>query len=693
MSLSTAKLPPNLSETLILLLESLGLYSQAENVKEGQSSEKVDAIMLVELLSKFNLKFSVLPISDADLQKAIYPFIVFDESNDSYILRRQSHRFEKQIVGQDWLDFDISTLNQDDYVITIDSIPSTRKKGSSFSTLLAKRKKWFRPVFLLSLFSSLTGLAIPLFTMAVYDRVIGGQSANILPGIALGAVIAVAILVGSRLVRAKILTEQSNRLAREMSGMTFSKLINLPLIILSRVGLASHIYRLRNAEKIRTLLSGHGGAGLIDLPFTLIIFITIILISGWLVLVPIGMLLLSYIILMLLDKYVQAAMPTISIEYQEALNEFSKSTSHLKNSGFNELWVTKFFKLSKENTRQNFIYAKRNGLNASVSQGLSMLTTLATVFAGIFLVLDQSISPGALIACVMLIGRVTGPAQLAFMSRHKLAMMKMATTQFDRFMETETELSETRLKIIDKSKPPTLSFSQVSLRYSAITEPALSGVSVDIAAGEVIAVIGPSGSGKSSFLATALSLAEPVSGVVLLNGINIKQYEPAALREFIGYSGSSPVIFPGSLRENLVMEADLDNITDDDLISAVKKAGGDNLLRALDYDLDSQLFINGDNVLASIEGNYISLARALIKPSNFFIFDDPISSQNQFAKQAFISTLQSLKKHSTVLFATHDQELIKQADKVIILDKGSVAYFGELPNDAPISQEFSNNEK
>jgi ATP-binding cassette subfamily C protein len=149
--------------------------------------------------------------------------------------------------------YPLSGLADNEYVITIDSIPMNKKKQSVFANLLAKRKKWLQPLFWLSLLASLAGLSVPLFTMAVYDRVIGGQNADIIPGIAMGAVIAIVILVGSRLLRAKVLGQQSTHQARDMSILSFHQLINLPLSVLSRVSMASHLARLRNAEKIRTL--------------------------------------------------------------------------------------------------------------------------------------------------------------------------------------------------------------------------------------------------------------------------------------------------------------------------------------------------------------------------------------------------------------------------------------------------------
>ncbi|MCG9695572.1 ATP-binding cassette domain-containing protein [Shewanella sp. Isolate11] len=664
---------------LVNLFKQLGLSVQASNIESGDLKESLSHLEIYILLKKHHVAINVHTLDKNLLIHTVYPFILLPETGEPCVARRSEQKFQYLAENGKWEA--LETLPTDGRVFIIESLPSADKKVSLFTSHLKKRKKWFKPIFWLSLLSSVTGLAIPIFTMVVYDRVIGGQAPNILPEIALGAILALAIFISSRLIRAYMVSVASNRFARDLSGITFNRLLSMPLTILSRVGVYNHLSRLRNAEKVRTLISGPGGAGLIDLPFTLIALITIAALSGWLVLVPLVMLLLFYLIMKGLNKFTQSAAPKIGTEYQNSLSELSRNLLDLKKAGDTEGWYTQFLRRTKENSRQNFLYAQRSGLQQAVAHAMGLLTALATVFSGIFLVLNQTISSGALIACVMLIWRITGPAQMAFSSRQKLSMMDNSVKQFDRFMEVTTEFNDLRLDIPNMDKAPAISVKHLTLRYSADTESALSGVSFDVEPGEIVAIIGPNGCGKTSLLLSTIGLIDAQAGYVTINGKNLKQYDPEAFRQWVGYGSDASELLPGTIADNLRLAKP--NATDKELRQAIIDAGGEHFLQTLDNDIDTEVLSNKDNMFSGIEGGYrgyLSLTRALLKQSKLLVIDEPIANRNPSSKKAFIETLKKLKGNTTILFTSHDQELIQQADKVVILDKGAVVYAGPIPN-------------
>lgn len=668
-----------LKATLVTLFNQLGLHAQANSIEQNQQLNSINTVTMVEVLKKHQIAFSLVPFCHKSISKSNLPFLILPMDGEVIIARRKEHQLEVLNKNKQWRSSPSTDDFKQSHILIVESLPNTKQTVKAFANQMSKRTKWYKPVFWLSLLASLTGLAVPLFTMAVYDRVIGGQAPDVLPKIALGAGMALMIFAGARLIRAKLLASVSNRFARDLSDLTYYRLLSLPLMVLSRVGISNHIARMRNAEKVRTLLSGPAGAGLVDLPFSIIALTTITLLSGWLVLVPLVMLVVFYLVMKLLNKYAQSATPTISGHYQNSVNELSKKLISLKASGENGQWTTHFFRQCRESSRQNFIFAKRQGLNAAVSHALSMLTALITVFTGIFLVLEQSISAGALIASVMLIWRITGPAQMAFSSGQKITMMKGTIEQFDRFMQAGTEYSDLRLDQANFNTPPTLKFEHVTLRYAADVEPALAGVNAEINSGELVAVVGPNGSGKTSLLHSIVGIIEPQAGFISVNGKNLKQFDPQSYRQYLAFSPAQPDILGESIADNLrIVKPDA---TDSEIKQALLDAGGAGLLKSVQGDIYAQLFTSSDVVHAAAEASHINLARALLKRSSLVVLDEPIANRNPSAKLAFIKTLSLLKGKATVLFTSHDSELIKLADKVIVLDKGSVAFCGPLPDD------------
>lgn len=233
-----------LKNILIALFQQLGLFSQANNLLNDDALKSIDTVKLANLLKKHHIGFSVYKTHKSAISQAIHPFIIVPDDKPAQMLRRRGEQYEtfNQQTDQ-WQTTSAAEIPLIGHVFVIESLPASKQNIRAFAAHMSKRTKWYRPVFWLSLLSSITGLAVPLFTMAVYDRVIGGQAPDVLPTIALGAGLALAILVVTRLTRASVLATTSNRFARDLSDITFRRLLSMPLMVLSRVGLSNQIGR------------------------------------------------------------------------------------------------------------------------------------------------------------------------------------------------------------------------------------------------------------------------------------------------------------------------------------------------------------------------------------------------------------------------------------------------------------------
>ncbi|TEW53208.1 ATP-binding cassette domain-containing protein [Psychromonas sp. RZ22] len=665
-------------------LKELGLNAQEKNIETNPELEIFDAIALVEQLKKYDIGYTTDKVTSQNVQDTPYPFILILSTGESELYRRRNNDLQQfDFSDNKWVKRELSQLDTTAIVVFIERLPSKQLNVRAFAKEVSKRSKWYRPVFFLSLLISITGLSIPLFTMAVYDRVIGAQNSEALFPIAIGAALAVFIYLICQLYRSYILTSVGNRFARDLTNLTFHRLMSMPLMLLHRVGMVNHMNRMKNAEKIRSILIGPTGTGLIDLPFTLVVLLVIALLSGWLVMVPICMLVLNYLVMKLITKYTNNALPMIANDYQDTMIELAKNVLLLKSGGRVYGWVKGLQRMNQENSRQNFLFAKRNGLTAAVGQALSMLTALTTIFVGIFLVLNQSISPGALIACVMLIWRITGPAQMVFSSSLKFTMMGSAMRQFDSFMMVNTENNELRLDIPNVNELPSISVKQLTLRYNAEAQPALSGISFDIEPGEVVAVIGPNGCGKSSMLLSLLGVLEPQGGYITVNGKNLRQYDPQVFRHWVSYSPAETNLVAGSLADNVRRAKP--EATDEEILNALLKAGGQALLHSIDNDINAPFFSEYNILMHSIDSSVISLARVILKDASYWLMDEPLSSCPAVTKNNFEQLIQNMKGNKTIVFTTHDPYLIAMADKVVVLDKGNLVYAGPVikPEAAP----------
>ncbi|OBT16806.1 hypothetical protein A9264_11095 [Vibrio sp. UCD-FRSSP16_10] len=673
-----------LKRTSIALLKQVGMNAQARNLTRNPTLERMTPVDLSEQLKKFNITFTVNKAHRNQLEESYHPFIGIrtaeKDSENEYqasLFRHRGKRYEINLVGSNtWEEISFEEIQSFSHIIVLETLPSRQINIRTYLKELNQRRKWYWPVLILTLMSTITGLSIPLFTMTVYDKVIGSHLVMVLPQIAVGAVIALFIYVGARLLRGYILSKTVTEFVREIANITFYRLCYIPLMLLSRVGITNHINRMKNTERVRSILAGTVGGSMLDLPFVVIVLVVIALLAGWLVLVPICMLVLNYIISLLLTKYTNAALPLIYNEHQDAVTELSRNILFLKSGGSASGWITNLHRVNRENARQNFLFAKRNGLFAAVSQFMAMATGLTTIFVGIFLVLNQSITSGALIACVMLIWRITGPASMAFSSSLKFTMIQSAIKQFDGFLSVPTENNELRLDIPNIQQAPKLLFKGVTFRYSAEGSPALSNVESSIENGSIVAVIGPNGCGKSTLLLTALGVIEPQAGFVSVNESNIRQYDPSVFRGWCSYAPAETNLVEGSLAQNIrAVKADA---TDADILNALIQAGAQPLLDIVGGDINQDLFDACNIMMSSLEVEAIALARVIISDSNFILMDEPISSGNPVVKAAFSKFLDSAKGSKTVIFSTHDQSILEHVDQVIVMDKGTIAYSGPV---------------
>ena len=186
-------------------------------------------------------------------------------------------------------------------------------------------------------------------------------------------------------------------------------------------------------------------------------------------------------------------------------------------------------------------------------------------------------------------------------------------------------------------------------------------------------------------------VVEPQSGYVSINNKHLKQYDPEIFRDYVGFCPAEPDLFPGTLADNLRIAKP--SATDEELIAALIQAGGESLFIALNSNLEVVLNNDSSTMLSAVEGSYINLARALLKNTNFIVMDEPLANRNPNAKKAFIKSLNALKSSATVVFSSHDPELIKVADKVIILDKGAVVFAGPVPDENPDDKSNTSSQK
>jgi ABC-type bacteriocin/lantibiotic exporter with double-glycine peptidase domain len=528
-----------------------------------------------------------------------------------------------------------------------------------------------------SLFVNTSGLALPFFTRYVYDRAIPARSDAALFYLGLGVLLAVLAGTLFRMARAHFLAHAGGRLAYLAGTAALEKILSLPLPVLLQSGVDSHILRLRDLEKVREFVSGPFAATLYDTPFILIYLAAIGIMSGWLVLAPIGALVLYMLLIPGLSIYEDRAMrraSRINAERSAIQQDTAENLKDLIGSGLEERWLDNYAQVMAKAVAANRNYTLVASALRVVASTLSSGTALITVGAGIAMVEATLITPGDLIATMMLVWRATAPAQAFASSYSRYYQIRHSASQINRLMDLAGEKMETSMVSPLQGMQGAIVMDRLVFRYSAEREPALAGISLQVDRGEVIGVTGPNGAGKTTLLMTLAGLIKPQGGSVLIDGRDIRQFQPEDLRSWLGFVPEQDQVYHMTLRQNFL--AVMPQAESEDIRKALAAVGAEGLEKTLPEGLDSDLFTERGPRLGYSLQEAVCIARTLLPGPPVLLIDEPLFQHDQNKRKAFVNFLNESKGRRTIIFTSHDQGLLAECDKILLLDRGAVVSFG-----------------
>ncbi|HAH02832.1 MAG TPA: ABC transporter ATP-binding protein, partial [Vibrio sp.] len=539
--------------------------------------------------------------------------------------------------------------------------------------------------------TNLFALAVPFITMSIYDHVIGGDAGHELQGIAIGAALLFVMMGWLRTLRSRVFASVSNRVSREISQSLVQRLLRNSYAQNQQTASSSQQNQVMLSERISGVLSGPLGNALFDLPFILIFVLAIGVLGGWLVLVPVVSLILYYLLAKrsIRSSSKRSMQSTVAgTNRQNMTNELSSKLAFIRSAGFSEHWIQRFKKANLLASTVTFNQSVLQSRYTSIYYFIGVGSTLAVMGLGIGLIFEQVMTPGGLIASMMLISKVTGPAQVLANSAMRFNSFNQSKLQVNRILsqpsEREFSYQHHPLPVV----APNLKLDQVTLRYPKQSRPALNGVSFDIEAGEIVAITGPSGSGKSTLIEVLSGLQPIQNGMVELEGVNLVQYDPQLYRHWCFIRAAYPDLLTLSIREWL---NDGHKVEDQKMISAIEMVGGKRWFETLSGGLDTSISsIQPDSLFDMLSGSVAQIlidAKALVYDYPMFLMDNPVPDAHPNAKRIFGEFVQSKKGKATVIYTSHDPDLIKLADKVVVLNEGAVVYAGPLEPEQSSKQE------
>lgn len=522
-----------------------------------------------------------------------------------------------------------------------------------------------------SAFINLLALNGPLFMLQVYDRVLASRSVPTLLALCVLAGLLYSFQAVLDALRSRLLLRVGESFAEKFSKTVLSAIARAPLT--SRIP-GDGLLPLRDLDSVRSFLSGTGPGAFFDLPWIPFYLAICFLFHFWLgVTATIGAVLLIVIALisdLAVRQPARAAMEKGSerAAQTEAVRRNSESirAMGMEDAVYDRWQSSNSAFLSANRTSADFGSAM-NGLTRALRQALQS----AILAVGAWLVIQQEVSPGIMIAAAIMMGRAMAPVDTAI-------------AQWRSFVTARQGWQRLKLVFNDFSAQPAvleLPRPSRSLQVSDIVVippdtqiPCLANISFRLEAGTALGVIGPSGCGKTSLARAITGVWKSVRGNVRIDGGALDQWDPAVLGKHVGYLPQSAELFEGTIAENIARFQP--DATDAEIVDAAKAAAAHDFITSLPNGYQTRIGIDGTG-LSGGQKQRIGLARALFGDPFLLVLDEPNANLDATGESALLQAIQHQKdrKGIAVLIA-HRPSAMGGVDQILVLDNGRMKSLG-----------------
>lgn len=539
----------------------------------------------------------------------------------------------------------------------------------------------FKPVIgatiALSFFGNLAGLTIPIFVIFVYDLGIGTRSNDAVAMLAVGAGIIIATNLVLRAIRARAMAYFGARIDALIGMAAFKAILSMPISMIETAPVGTQITRLKQFESMRDAFTGTLASSIIDIPFIFIFLLAIALWGGHLVWVPLSLVAvyaaLAAITIPTTRSYGRA-ISTIRQRRHLLLHEIVNKRRAIRALNAEQIWIARHRDLTEGIARLNYRAQWFNNLVHNLGAVLVNIAGIATLGFGALRVINGTMTPGALIGTMALVWRVLSPLQSTYLALPRLEQALQTFKQIDRLMKIRGEGNARTPRAFFRKFTGKIAIQRLTFRYPQRPDAVLRSIQLEIQPGEMIAITGPSGAGKTTMLRVMAGLYPPTVGSVLVDDIDLRQIDPAEWRSQVAFLPESVNFFYGTLAQNIRLARP--DASDAEVRRVFTEMGLDLDRGPLTEGLDQRLKAADLDIFPDALRQRLALARCFIKNAPIFLLDNPAVGLDSSSEEYLIQKFASLKGRSTVVFTTFRPSHMRLADRVVVLKDGQVAIDG-----------------
>ncbi|MEY2700642.1 MAG: Alkaline protease secretion ATP-binding protein AprD [Pseudomonadota bacterium] len=535
--------------------------------------------------------------------------------------------------------------------------------------VLARFRRGFVFAGIFSFVINVLMLAPSLYMMQVYDRVLTSRNAETLLVLTLIILFLYVLMSALEWIRSQLLVRVGARIDARLNTRVFQAAFERNL----RMAGANPAQAMHDLTNIRQFLTGQGIFAFFDAPWFPIYMAVVFLLHPVMGALALGAAVTLFLLALATEKATKAPLAEAN-KYASMASNFTNA--NLRNAeviqamgmlpGIQQRWMEH----QRSMLHLQTIASNRAGIITAATKFVRIAVQSLLLGLGAYLAMDNSITSGGMIAGSILMGRALAPVEMAIGTWKQLLSAR----------ESYARLNELLTKFPEREKGMSLPRPSGRLAVAGLVAvppgaqaPVLKGVSFEVAPGEIVGVIGPSASGKSTLARMLMGIWAPYAGTVRLDGSDVYNWDKTELGPHVGYLPQDVELFDGTIAENIARFGD---VQAELVIDAAQRAGVHEMILHLPKGYDTPIGAAG-GVLSGGQRQRIGLARAMYGRPAFIVLDEPNSNLDDVGEQALVQALRSIKSEGgTVMVITHRTSVLAAVDKLLLLQAGQLVAFG-----------------
>ncbi len=546
---------------------------------------------------------------------------------------------------------------------------------SWFLPSLVRYRKPLLQVLLASLLIQLFALVTPLFFQVVVDKVLSHQSYSTLLVIMVGLLVVGLFDAIMQYLRSYTLTHTTNRIDVELGAKLFHHLLHLPLSYFETRPAGQTVARMRELENIRSFITGQGLFSVIDLVFTTIFLAVMFYYSANLALVVLASIPFYVIVAVLLRPALRDRIEERfrrGAASQQFMVETVVGAATVKAAAVEPVMQAVWEEKLAAYVLTSFDATMLGSIGQNLIGFITKATTAAILFFGALAVMRGELTVGALVAFNMLAGQVVQPILRLSQLWQDFQQVQISVDRLGDILNTPAESASSAQTMLPAPRGA-ISFKNVTFRYRSGAPDVLKDVSLDIRPGEVIGIVGQSGSGKSTLTKLLQNFYRPTEGMILLDGADLGQLNPAWLRSHIGVVLQENLLFNRTIHDNIAF-AD-PSMSRARAAAMAELSGAAEFIGKLPQGYDTMIEERGVN-LSGGQRQRIAIARALATNPAILILDEATSALDYRSEEIIQGNMREITRDRTVLVIAHRLSTVRHCDRIVGMADGRIVEIG-----------------